>query len=65
MDADLRSLTVIWNHNKHSNGSQNNYKHNTSIELMIALEMEKQKQFTLDDNGCCYENSSIRLLFIH
>ncbi len=31
---------------------------------MFRLKNGKRKQFTLDLNGYCYENSSIRLLFV-
>ncbi len=36
----------------------------TAYRSMSTLEKKKQKRFTLDVNGYCYENSSVRLLFI-
>ncbi len=36
----------------------------TTKESMFTLKMQKRKQFTLDVNGYCHKNSSIRLLLM-
>ncbi len=64
MEATSFVLRHKHNLQTHGHDLEHNYRHITTKKSMFRFKMQNQKQFTLDVNDYCYENSAIRQLLL-